>query len=315
MQLINYLNRPEYLLRPIQICRRITRSVGNVDAEDILLPWGLKIKVDPNEVIGRSIWLMGIYDLSVTETLWRLISKGDTTVDIGANIGYVTSLMAKKVGKSGKVYCFEPHPEIYQNLSDNIKIWQQNIDICKINSQNIALSNHAGQGFLEIPINFNDNKGIAALKLGNEKDKQNNNTIPAMGVTVTLARLDEALSNNHQIDLLKIDVEGHELEVLEGATRLLSKQQIRNIVFEDHNSYPSCVSKFLESYNFTIFRINRGFWKPLIEFPTARKNNHCDWEPPNYLATRDPLYATKRLQKPGWYSLFPKLEKIFNQII
>ena len=50
--------------------------------------------------------MTGIYDLIVTEILWRLINKGEIAVDVGANIGYMTSLMAAKVASSGKVYSY-----------------------------------------------------------------------------------------------------------------------------------------------------------------------------------------------------------------
>ncbi len=126
MKLTNYLQRPEYVLRPTQIYRRIQRffNESTNKFEDVLLPWNIKIAIRPQDVIGRSIWGMGIYDLSVTEVLWRLIDRAETTIDIGANIGYMTSIMAKRVEKKGSVYCFEPHPEIYEELSENIKNWQ-----------------------------------------------------------------------------------------------------------------------------------------------------------------------------------------------
>lgn len=299
MQLPNYLNRPEYIFRPLQLYRRLLRSSNKETnkIENILLPWGVTIKVRPssNEVVGRSLWLMGIYDLIVTEVLWRLIESGETAIDVGANLGYMTTIMAKKVGKTGKIWCFEPNPEAYKELSENVRNWHKTLDWNQINTQQIALSNQSGVGVLSVPTN---NREEAALVSSQELQGQEN---LAKSYTVTLARLDEILKNSGQISLMKIDVEGHELEVLQGATELISKQQIRNIIYEDHSGYPTPVSKFLEQHGYTIFRIWKGFWKPLLEPPTKKLVHQ--WEPPSYLATKEPSRATELLKKRGWSSL------------
>jgi FkbM family methyltransferase len=299
MQLPNYFNRPEYIFRPLQIYRRILRSRHQETnkVENILLPWGVSIKICPssNEVVGRSLWLMGIYDLIVTEVLWRLIERGETTIDVGASLGYMTNIMATKVGETGKVWCFEPNPEVYKELSENIDSWKKNLDWNQINNQQIALSNKSGVGVLSVPTNNREEAALVAYQ-----DLQGQENI-AESYTVTLARLDEILKNSGQIGLMKIDVEGHELAVLQGAIELITKQQIRDIIYEDHNGYPTPVSQFLEQNGYSIFRIWKGFWKPLLEAP-SKKLVH-QWEPPSYLATTEPSRAIELLQKRGWSSL------------
>lgn len=299
MQLPNYLNRPEYVFRPLQLYRRLLRS-GNKETnqiEYIQLPWNVTIKICPssNEVVGRSLWLMGIYDLVVTEVLWRLIESDETAIDVGASLGYMTTIMAKKVGQSGKVWCFEPNPEVYKELTENVINWQKNLGWNRINTEQIALSNKSGVGLLSVP---SKNREEAALV-----SSQNLQSLEDISesYTVTLARLDEILKNSGYIGLMKIDVEGHELAVLQGATELINKQQIRDIIYEDHSGYPTPVSKFLEQHGYTIFRIWKGFWKPLLEPPT--KKLFHEWEPPSYLATDEPTRAIELLKKRGWSSL------------
>ncbi|MFB8791467.1 MAG: FkbM family methyltransferase [Potamolinea sp.] len=299
MQLPNYLNRPEYIFRPFQIYRRLLRSSNKETnkVENILLPWGVTIKICPssNEVVGRSLWLMGIYDLVVTEVLWRLIKSDETAIDVGASLGYMTNIMAKKVGKTGKVWCFEPNPEAYKELSENVANWHKTLDWNQINTQQIALSNQSGVGVLSVPTNNREEATLVSTP-----DLQNQANI-SENYTVTLARLDDILKNNSQIGLMKIDVEGHELAVLQGATELISKQQIRDIIYEDHSGYPTPVSKLLEQHGYTIFRIWKGFWKPLLEPPTKKLIHQ--WEPPSYLATKEPSRAIELLKKRGWSSL------------
>jgi FkbM family methyltransferase len=310
MQLINYLNRPEYIFRPLQIYRRLLRSRSrnpdNKLFQNVLLPWGvnLKISLAPGEVVGHSVWAMGIYDLIVTEVLWRLIDPGETVIDVGVNIGYMATIMAKRVEKRGQVWCFEPNPEVYEELSENIKSWQTTLGWNHIFAKKLALSNHSGEAVLSVPMRNREEASIISPKdvISTQTNDDNFKTY-----TVSLEKLDNVLKNRNQVGLIKIDVEGHELEVLQGAIRLITAQQIRDIIFEDHNGYPSSVSQFLEEHGYTIFRIWKGFWKPLLE-PPNKKLVHS-WEPPSYLATQDPSRARERLKKRGWNSLQSQNQK------
>jgi len=94
MRILNYLNKPEYVFNPGQIYRKLLVEFGRYsnEFETVFLPWGVSIKVRPNEVIGRAILTTGIYDLSVTEVIYLLLDLGETAVDVGANIGYMTRI-------------------------------------------------------------------------------------------------------------------------------------------------------------------------------------------------------------------------------
>src|SRR6266404_6885479 len=89
------------------------------------LPWGLRIKINPHDAIGYDIASQGLYEIGVTETLWRLTEPADLAIDAGANIGYMTSILGIRVGPKGKVISFEPHPEIFESLRDNVDIWKK----------------------------------------------------------------------------------------------------------------------------------------------------------------------------------------------
>jgi hypothetical protein len=91
------------------------------------------------------------------------------------------------------------------------------------------------------------------------------------------------------------------MEVLQGAGELIYKHNIRDILFEEHHGYPSSVTQFLEENGYTIFRIWKGFWKPRLEDPN--KNLDHPWEPPNYLATLNPIRANERMRNKGWKCL------------
>lgn len=118
MHLIQYLTKPEYLLRPSQFGRRIIEFlVPRTGIQAVSLPWDMDIWVDPEEAIGRAIVRAGVFELAVTETLWRLTDPGDLAVDVGANIGYMSSVLARRCGPAGSVRVFEPHPGNFKGLA------------------------------------------------------------------------------------------------------------------------------------------------------------------------------------------------------
>src|SRR5947209_8761809 len=122
------INKPYYLFRPSQLLRRLIRLLRQRRAvgewEQAILPWGHRIRYRPAEMIGSSIARTGLYDLCVSETLYRLVGPADLAVDAGANIGHMTSLMADRVGLAGKVIAIEPHPELFAELENNVRHWR-----------------------------------------------------------------------------------------------------------------------------------------------------------------------------------------------
>jgi FkbM family methyltransferase len=278
-----FLDKPAYIFQPSRIIKRLCfRPIGRVSAR---LANGTPITVNTNEDIGRSIATLGVYDLVVSEAITRLLDPGDVAVDAGANIGYMSAIMSDRVGPRGRVMSFEPNPMIHQLLCENSKQWNVLAEIF-----NRALSANKGLATLYIPDNFETNQGIASLEVKNGN-----------GFEVETVSLDDCI-NGTSIGLLKIDVEGHELSVLSGATRLLQQHEIRDIIFEDHTGYPSAVSQVLESHGYGIFRLNRSLLRPLLMAAGDR-----GYAPagvlPNYLATVDPQRAKTRFEPFGWRCL------------
>ncbi|HEX8140331.1 MAG TPA: FkbM family methyltransferase [Pyrinomonadaceae bacterium] len=300
-KLLDFLKKPEYIFRPKQVYSRLTYSKKCDAHKTVLLPWGMKLRVHPDETLGQSLCTLGVYDLSVTEMLWRLVDVGEQAIDVGANIGYMTSILAIRVGPQGKVYAFEPHPEIFGELSDNIKLWQEIYALQCVEPHRVALSNHSGIGTLREPGYFNENRGVAFLLRMSDSAEQPKGQDKAREWPVQLNSLDELIEDKEQIKFIKLDVEGHELEVLEGANELISCY-VRDIIFEDHGAYPTPAAKLLEQLNYTIFRIAKGIFKPYLERPISETYSSA-WEPPSYLATKDVPRALRRMTKLGWRSL------------
>src|SRR5260221_9258636 len=132
---------PHYWHNPRQVLVRLRRALrpARPGPETVVLPWGVSIRISKDEFIGRSIWATGVHDLAVSEAIWRTLRPGDTAVDAGANIGYMTGLMALRTGPRGRVLAFEPHPALFDSLRYNASLLDAFPAACKPDLYDIAL--------------------------------------------------------------------------------------------------------------------------------------------------------------------------------
>jgi FkbM family methyltransferase len=140
----------------------------------------------------------------------RVVKPGMVVLDIGANIGVFTLHAARLVGLHGKVYSFEPAPRVFKILKENVQV----------------------NGFLETGvIEFRqvaawDRAGIAQMTVY-EADSGRSTLFPSDGqgreIEVTTATLDEALSAQQRVDVVKIDAEGAEPRILRGMRRIIER--------------------------------------------------------------------------------------------
>lgn len=267
------------------------------------LPWGPTILINPSEHQGYRIKTLGVYDLCVCEAIWKLMDSGEYAIDAGANIGQMTSVMATKVGKNGKVFSIEPHPRVYEELLRNVRNWDRNNDCARIYPMNLALSNKIANGTLVEPADHEQNYGEAFITEDKKYVKSVENTY-----TIKMTRLDEIIRDIDKIGLLKIDVEGHEAKVLKGATESLKKKKFRDIIFEEHgnHSYPTVITDYLESYGYTVFYMVKHFLG--IAFGDLKKNREIykDYTYYNCLASIDSNRAEHRMRRRGWEILKQK---------
>lgn len=122
---------------------------------------------------------------------------------------------------------------------------------------------------------------------------------------VESSTLDEIFPSQ-EIGVMKIDVEGHEHQVVKGAINLLKEGRIRDCVFEEHRKYPTPVTTFFETMGYQVFRIRRNF-KSLTLLPPNSQATRTLWQPTSFLATHNPERAILAFQEPGWQVLKPKI--------
>jgi FkbM family methyltransferase len=176
--------------------------------------WGrksrMRMKLDLTDWLQRRAYFTGrFYQEDLEELLSALLRRGDNFVDVGANIGLVTLLASRLVGDAGTVWAFEPNPEAFARLEEHI-----DINGLRCNSFNKGLGSEKGVLTLS---RFGRHTGKATLL--------HRNGVAAETVQVEICRGDDALANLDaaQPTVLKIDVEGFEVAVLEGLGRILDE--------------------------------------------------------------------------------------------
>ncbi len=255
-----------------------------------LTAFGFPLAVMPDELISNSIRRKGMYDIATAEAVYRLLDPKGQAIDAGAHVGLMSVIMALRVGVEGTVHSFEPHPAVYAVLRANATRLNQALGNNVIEARNVALSQEAGSAPLFLPEDWAGNTGVARLDA------------PLKSAPSPQAVDCQALDNagiSKAPELMKLDVEGHELRVLRGGARTLEK--LRDIVFEDFGSYPTPVMSLLEQNGFRIFALFRTLSRPILVGP--ERSGMPKEADPNYLATRDPERARKRFESSGWHVL------------
>ncbi len=289
----NFL-KPWYVYRPTQVLRRMGYSLNAPkNGATFRLPWGCEIKVDARKTIGKSIAQTGIYDLALSELLWRLIRPGDQVLDIGANVGYVTALMGTRVGALGKVLAFEPHPALFQQLVENAARNRTKADFGAIELFEKAVSDRAGKVSLACPDEFSHNDGVACVA--------DSATGTAEMIQVDAVTLDELLAMRGPFELAKIDVEGHELQVLRGGARTF-QECVTHVVFEEHRGPGSPVCHWLEAAGFRLLQFGWSLRRLVVAEPVGMPLARS-YEAPNLIATRNPELVLERCRVGGWQVL------------
>jgi FkbM family methyltransferase len=141
----------------------------------------------------------------------RLAEAGSTAVDVGASVGNYALALRKAVGRGGRVLALEPNPAVYKELTRST--WGADVD-----ARNLAASSANGTTELLIPV---DGAGRAEEPIASLEDRGQACT----RVKVQRARLDDLLRDVHHVSVIKIDVEGHEADVIRGADEVLERHR------------------------------------------------------------------------------------------
>lgn len=241
---------------------------------------GLRYVLRPRENAAAYFRARGNYEIAETEHCAHYLRPGMVAFDVGAHIGLYTLLFARIVGNDGAVHAFEADLENARRLRVNVLL----NDLTNVVVAEVAVA--AAPGL--VTLNRFANGLNAWHSLGRPRmpdpDAPRRTVEPVSSVEVEAITLDDHCARNRvdSIDLLKIDVEGAEVDVLRGATRLLEQRAVRAIQFEVSRPQveslghrPGDVFDLLRDAGFSCFRLEGdGRSRAKVTAPTADYANY-----------------------------------------
>lgn len=204
--------------------------------------------LDSDLYIGKALEAYGEREDIEVRFICSLVKAGDTVVDVGANIGAITIPVAQKVGAHGRVFAFEPQPEMFELLEENIR--QNDLDTAYASDTALGESVHRA-GLPKVDYNKPNNFGGCALVPGDD---------------VSVGTLDSA--NLSKCDLIKVDVEGMEAQVLRGAANTIKRHRPLLYVENDRYQQSAELITLIKTFNYEIY----WFTPPLFNPDNFKKN-------------------------------------------
>ena len=214
---------------------------------------------DPNEEwMNRYFIANKCYEQEIAFVMLRALREGDTVVDVGANVGFFTLFMSSAVGVTGHVMAFEPAsnvlPGLRRNLSlnsgsINIEVYEQALWSCEEKRTFWLNADSRGSNCLWDPGLWKE----SALSRANPNFSE-----------ITTTTLDAALGHR-PVRLLKIDTEGAEQKILQGAQNILQRQKPPFIIVElnpfganQFGDSNESVRAFMRDFGYEIFLLDQG---------------------------------------------------------
>jgi FkbM family methyltransferase len=206
---------------------------------------GLMIYNRHDQYVGRSLALYGEYSEGEVELFRQLVQPGQVIVEAGANLGAHTLFLAQAVGPTGVVFAFEPQRIVFQTLCANLAL----NEIMNVVARQAALGQEPGTTLVPA-IDYSQSGNFGRLELGQWQT----------GEAVEVQTLDQLnLPNCH---LIKVDVEGMEAAVLEGARLTIERSRPILYVENDRQDRSRDLIALIQSLGYRLWWHLPPFYNP-----------------------------------------------------
>lgn len=214
---------------------------------------GLTVKIVPKGAIANGLCSGGEFEPAELKFVSRILTSDSVFLDVGANVG-IFSLLASKIAISGKIIAFEPATETFELLCRNVELNEARNAV----AYRVALSNSAGEAKLNLNAPGKDGLNTLGRPSHPSCEPVGTETVP----TTTIDEFLRAQSLTH-VDAMKVDVEGAELFVLQGAENLLRQPNAPLILYESFlfltkgfDYHPVEIFWFLDRCGFECFTLD-----------------------------------------------------------
>jgi len=199
-----------YLGDHVSLCRVLTRYLMHVDTRDI--------GVTPH------LLLNGYWESWITQAIARHVQPGMCVVDVGANVGYFSVLLAELVGESGKLFAMEPNPAGFALTKRNLNLNGCG-DRCTV-LQAAADATDQAKVTLQMP---KDDPGLASIVPGLFADRS---SAELTSIECPTIKLDTLLEREPRVDFIKVDAEGAEPRIWDGLQATLARHAGATVALE-----------------------------------------------------------------------------------
>jgi FkbM family methyltransferase len=200
----------------------ISHQPGTISPVEIIAGPARGMRIVTDLSVNRA-YSVGIYEPENVSIIKHACAAGMTAIDVGAHEGYLTLVMAACVGSAGQVFAFEPMPRNFKCLSQTVAM---------NNLNNVVLYQMAVSNGRNAKAKFQISDQSSSMG----KLVEDESALAESELEVTVTSLDQIIESGGiaRIDFVKIDVEGHDLEVLEGMQGLVARFRPK-ILIEFHS--------------------------------------------------------------------------------
>jgi FkbM family methyltransferase len=246
----NWMLAGMYMLGPISdwIRQRLNRDLPSEASVVEISSGPLRSRQMKLHLQSEKDYWLGSYEIDLIEALKKKVPAKGIAFDVGANIGYLSLVLAELLGPEGQVWAYEALPANAERLNENVQI---NGFEKRITLKQVAISAKGGQA--NFKVHASGGMGKLAGAKGRDEDY-------LQEIRVESASLDDLVFKQGipSPDLIKIDIEGAEGAALQGASRLLN--EVRPLLFIELHGQEAAqeVLDILKKHDYSLRKMGAG---------------------------------------------------------